>query len=225
MDASRNNLTSRLVQNLPAQSADGLEAVLFDFDGVLVDSEPLHFACWREMLEPLGGSLDWQGYLDHCNGVADSALFDFFAGLCSPPLTRDRMKAYFELKQQMFRERISSGPLPVPAGLCQLIPALAGSYRLGVVTSSGRADVEPVLAAAGLRVHFGALICAEDVGQYKPAPEPYLKAAARLEVKRALVVEDSAAGVASGLAAGFEVLRITHPSRTAEMVRTRLGLP
>ena len=56
------------------------EAILFDFDGVLLDSEPLHFACWRQVLLPLGIELDWETYRDHCIGVADRDMVEFLAG-------------------------------------------------------------------------------------------------------------------------------------------------
>ena len=55
-----------------------VEAVLFDFDGVLLDSEPLHFACWRELLEPLGVPMDWETYRRHCVGVSDRETLALF---------------------------------------------------------------------------------------------------------------------------------------------------
>jgi HAD superfamily hydrolase (TIGR01509 family) len=94
---------------------------------------------------------------------------------------------------------------------------------LGLVTSSGRREVEPVIVRTGLAPLFGAAVYGEDVKRHKPDPEPYRTAAERLGARRALVVEDSQAGIASGRAAGFEVLEIPHADRTAEMVRTLLG--
>jgi HAD superfamily hydrolase (TIGR01509 family) len=95
--------------------------------------------------------------------------------------------------------------------------------RLAVVSSSGRDEIEPVLTANGIRERFGALVCREDVTEYKPAPAPYLKAAELLQVTRALVVEDSQAGIASGRAAGFEVLEIPAAERMPELLRQRLS--
>jgi HAD superfamily hydrolase (TIGR01509 family) len=84
--------------------------------------------------------------------------------------------------------------------------------------------VEPILEACGLRGHFEVAVFGEDVTRHKPDPEPYRKAAGLLGISRALVVEDSEAGVASGRAAGFDVLRIPDPHEMAALVRRRLSL-
>jgi beta-phosphoglucomutase-like phosphatase (HAD superfamily) len=92
-----------------------------------------------------------------------------------------------------------------------------------VVTSSARDEIDPLLAAGGLRRHFDALVGAEDVTHYKPDPEPYRKAAELLGARTPLVVEDSAAGLASGRAAGFAVLAVTTPSEVPALVTRRLA--
>ena len=90
--------------------------------------------------------------------------------------------------------------------------------KLAVVSSSGRTEVEPPIVHAGIRERFEVLVCGLEAGKLKPAPEPYLRAAELLGVRRPLVVEDSESGVASAVAAGFDVLRIPHPKQTAAMV-------
>jgi HAD superfamily hydrolase (TIGR01509 family) len=85
-------------------------------------------------------------------------------------------------------------------------------------------EIEPLLVAGGVRGHFATVVGGESVQRHKPAPEPYLLAAERLSVERALVIEDSAAGIASGRAAGFEVLAVKHPRDVPGMVRERLGI-
>jgi beta-phosphoglucomutase len=198
------------------------EAILFDFDGVLLDSEPAHFACWREVLAPLGITVDWDTYREHCIGVADYTMLEFLARRASPPVAAERLWAEYSRKNGKFLERMASNP-PFPQQTRRLIEDLS-DYKLAVVSSSARAEVEPVLAAAGLRRCFDAVVYGEDVERLKPAPEPYLLAAKRLGISTALVVEDSDPGVASGRAAGFDVLRIDHPERLAELVRERLAL-
>jgi HAD superfamily hydrolase (TIGR01509 family) len=79
------------------------------------------------------------------------------------------------------------------------------------------------LVTGGLRGYFQTIVGGGDVKKHKPEPEPYLLAAERLGVKNPLVVEDSAAGIASGRAAGFEVLAISHPSKVPELVRAFLA--
>jgi HAD superfamily hydrolase (TIGR01509 family) len=84
--------------------------------------------------------------------------------------------------------------------------------------------VEPALVRARIRPCFELLITGEDVRNFKPSPEPYLLAAERLGARRPLVIEDSDAGVASGRAAGFEVLRVSAVENVAREVRERLGI-
>ena len=81
-----------------------------------------------------------------------------------------------------------------------------------------------MLEAGGLRQYFKRWWAARDVKRHKPAPDPYLLAAERLGVRAPLVVEDSAAGLASGRAAGFEVLAVTHPAEVPLLVGRRLAL-
>jgi HAD superfamily hydrolase (TIGR01509 family) len=108
-------------------------------------------------------------------------------------------------------------------GMAEFIRELAQSYRLGVVSSSASAEIEPLLEASGIRRHLSTVVSGGDVERHKPAPDPYLLAAARLGIRRALVVEDSPAGMESARAAGFEAVRIADPARMIERVRERLA--
>lgn len=196
------------------------EAVLFDFDGVIADSEPLHYACWAEALAPLGITFDWKTYSKHLIGLADPELLGFLSRLPNPPVPIERLWDQYPRKQEIFRQRALENP-PIPEETVRLLKSLT-DYKLGLVTSTGRAEVEPVLERAGIRDCFGALVYSEDVTRHKPAPEPYLLAARRLGVTRALVVEDSEAGIAAGRAAGFDVVRIRDAGKMAEVVMAKL---
>jgi HAD superfamily hydrolase (TIGR01509 family) len=115
------------------------------------------------------------------------------------------------------------GAPPFPPGIAPLLGRLHGNYRMAVVSSSGRTEVEPLLEAGGLLRYFDTLVCARDAQRHKPAPDPYLLAAERLGARTALVVEDSEAGIASGRAAGFEVLEVQSPADVPKLVIARLG--
>jgi HAD superfamily hydrolase (TIGR01509 family) len=115
------------------------------------------------------------------------------------------------------------GAPPFPAGLAEFLEGLRGEYRMAVVTSSGRSEIEPMLDAGGLFRYFDTLVCAGDTDRHKPAPDPYLLAAKRLQARTALVVEDSEAGIASGRAAGFEVLAVKSPAEVPGLVSRRLS--
>lgn len=201
-------------------SSQRYEAVLFDFDGVLADTEPLHFESWREALAPIGVSLDWDFYRTQGIGVSDQALLAMLAERAQPPRSVQELWAQYARKQQLFLEKAKANP-PVPESIRELIASLRG-YKLAVVTSTSRVEIEPLLELCGLGQAFQALVCAEDVSRHKPDPEPYREAARRLDVTRALVVEDSEAGQAAGEAAGFDVVRVSSVSEVPRMVWERL---
>jgi beta-phosphoglucomutase len=183
------------------------DALLFDFDGVLADTERIHHRSWNLALEPLGIQWDWDYYQKHCIGVADALLVD--------------SAAYVERKQHIFQEQLERSQ-PFSIETMELLLELHSIYKLAVVSSSFRKDVEPPLVKFNLRNYFQTLVTAEDVQNLKPAPEPYLLGASRVTATRPLVIEDSDSGVAAGKAAGFEVLRISSVGSVASEVRKYL---
>jgi HAD superfamily hydrolase (TIGR01509 family) len=198
------------------------DAILFDFDGVLADTEPVHFACWCEALAPLGISLDWQFFCGHCIGVDDRQMMRMIGARMNPPLDFEVLWARYPDKKEAFRKRTLAAP-PFAPGIADLLTRLRKEYKLAVVSSSARTEIEPLLAAGGLDGLFDALVCGREAQKQKPAPEPYLMAASLLKVERPLVVEDSEAGIASGRAAGFEVLAVPSADGTSEAVLRRLA--
>src|SRR5579864_2494422 len=157
----------------------GFDAIFFDFDGVLIDSEPVHWACWREVLLPLGVSLEWEFYRDHCIGIDDRLMLQMMATASDPPKDWHEMWAQYPAKKELFRVRMMSAP-PFPEGLPRLFEELHGRYKLAVVSSSSCSEIEPLLERAGMRGYFGTVVGGESVTHHKPAPEPYLLAAERL---------------------------------------------
>ena len=200
------------------------DAILFDFDGVLVDSEPVHWACWAEVLSPLGVILEWDFYRDHCIGIDDREMLRMMAGRSTPPCAWESLWTRYPAKKELFRGRMSADP-PFPEGTAALLHKLCADYRLAVVSSSSTEEIEPMLTAAGLRHHFETIVGGNNVKRHKPAPDPYLLAAERLGARTALVVEDSEAGLAAGRAAGFQVLRVGHPNELPGVLLQRLGSP
>jgi len=196
------------------------EAIFFDFDGVLLDTEPVHWACWAQALAPVDLTLTWEYYRDFCIGIDDRDMLRNIAGQADPPRDCDSLWALYPDKQALFQARMAL-PQFDPA-LVELLARLDGAYRLAVVSSSFTMEIEPLLIAGGIRRHFGAVVGGESVKRQKPAPDPYLLAAERLGVRTALVLEDSAAGIASGRAAGFEVIPVKHPNEVPDLVLQRI---
>ena len=200
----------------------GLDAIFFDFDGVLADTEPVHYACWAEVLAPFGIALTWEYYRDHCIGVDDREVVCELAASARFPIDWHVLFAQYPEKKRLFRERTLAAP-PFDAAVDGLLAELHRSYKLAVVRSSSRAEIEQLLVAGGLRQYFDTVVTGEDVAHHKPDPEPYLEAARRLGIISALVVEDSATGQASGRAAGYVVLPVTSPAEVPALVRRKLS--
>jgi len=199
------------------------DSILFDFDGVLADTEPVHWACWAEVLTPLGVALPWETYRDEYIGIDDRLMLRMLASPPHPTRNWEDLWKLYPAKKDLFRARVTAAP-PFAAELREFLGSLDGRYSLAVVSSSSCSEIEPMLEAGGLRQYFQTVVGGENVKHHKPAPDPYLLAAERLGLRAPLVVEDSAAGIASGRAAGFEVLAVNSPSEVPDLVRRRLAL-
>ncbi len=196
------------------------EAVLFDFDGVLVDSEPVHHACWQEILGPFGIELDWKTYSEHCIGITDRAMLTFLCSLQNPPADIELLALEYPRKKEMFRNRMSG--IGVAQEIRNLILELRKHFKVGVVTSSNIREIGSILETAGLLRLLDTVVHGGEVKNHKPAPDPYLLAMERLGVTKAVALEDSAAGIASARAAGLDVIAIPDASRVVELLREHL---
>ena len=197
------------------------EAILFDFDGVLVDSEPVHWECWQEILAPFGASLDWDTYSEHCIGITDRAMLAFLCELSDPPLDIERLWAEYPRKKQMFRDRMTHADALAPA-VRDLVDELRRTHLVAVVTSSANTEVEPILETAGILTKLDAVVYGNDVLRHKPYPDPYVLAMRRLGVARGLAIEDSRAGVQAARAAGLDVIELRRQSDLVSEVRARV---
>jgi len=201
------------------QTSLELQALLFDFDGVLLDSEPVHFICWQEAL---GLTLDWERYSRECIGISERATVERIAAWQDPPADFALLWRGYPEKKRLFREKMDAAP-PFPPGMPAFIAEMAARFPLGVVTSSARVEVEPLLERVGIRPYLGALVCGGDVEHLKPAPDPYLLAARQLGVTNPLVIEDSEPGMTSARRAGFPALRVPSARETIPAVRAYLA--
>ncbi len=194
------------------------DSILFDFDGVLADTEPIHYQCWLEILAPFGIVPTWDFYQRECIGISDRLMVERI----STPALFDQIWPQYPSKQALFRHKLTlkSPFLPETEAL---IAELSPNYKLAVVSSSGRTEIEPPIERAGLRSHFNAMVCGKEAGNLKPSPDPYLRAAELLGATNPLVVEDSAAGEESGRAAGFQVLRVTSAESVPSELRRLLS--
>jgi beta-phosphoglucomutase len=194
-------------------TCDGL---LFDYDGVIADTEPLHWKSWCAALEPHGIQLTWDDYCRYCRGIAFTRMREPMEKL-NPAIrsVTDLEDRYLDAKHALFAGLVDNPP--IPAATVAMLRNLR-DVRIGLVTTAKRRSVEPVLHAAGILDCFQTLVYREDVVHPKPAPDAYLLAAERLGAQSVLVFEDTAAGVESARAAGLDVVFVADCARLAELV-------
>lgn len=182
------------------------EAVIFDMDGVLIDSEPLHFAVLTEVLAAVGHTLT-RAENEEFIGTTTEAMFStLIARHALPGTVRD-----YETRYDVGVLRVLQEPHAPAPGVTALVERLRErGVRLAVASSSRKLWVEATLRALGLTDTFGVVIAGDDVEHGKPDPAIYLLAARRLGVApdRCLAIEDSPNGVQSARAAGMRVLGI-----------------
>jgi HAD superfamily hydrolase (TIGR01509 family) len=191
-----------------------LEAVVFDMDGVLFDTEPVHMRAWREILAADGLLYDDAFFADWI-GIPDE---DLGAWLAERHPAGGGAEGFLARKRARFRA-IVEAELTAFAGLAPWLERLAAAVPLAVATSSQRADLELMLEKTGLAPYFRATCTHNDVAEHKPHPAPYLLAAQRLGVapERCAAVEDSPSGVAAARAAGMLTLAVSSAFEPAAL--------
>lgn len=197
------------------------EALVFDFDGVLADTEPLIWRAWARILAAHHIKLTWDDYCRFGRGVTDQKMLGSLPQLDSDPKIVAKLLEQFDAQKEIIRSW-SLQQSPIPERTVLVLRQLSG-FRIGLVTSSRRGDVEPILRAAGIYLCFDALVFAEDSTRHKPDPEPYILVRERLGISRGLAFEDSDAGLASAGAAGFTAVRVDDPHNLAEIVAASIG--
>jgi HAD superfamily hydrolase (TIGR01509 family) len=184
-----------------------IAAVIFDLDGVLLDSEAAWDSARRELVGERRGA--W----------IESATRDMM-GMSSPEWSRyvaDELGVDLEpdaIAEQVLQRMLSAyrKELPLLPGAAQAVERLAGRWPLGLASSSNREVIDLVLARSGLDRHFRVSVSSEEVARGKPAPDVYLEAARRLEVVPAdcVAIEDSENGIRSAHAAGMRVIALPN---------------
>jgi beta-phosphoglucomutase len=200
-----------------------IQAVFFDFNGVVVDDEPLHMKAYTEVLRGEGVELTEGGYLDSL-GMDDVTFVRaaFARAGREEELSDEVVRRVIEREAAAHRELLGEHP-PLFPGVVTFVKALARLHPLGIVSMSTREQVEHTLKLAGLAQYFTVHITAEDVTACKPDPSCYQRALERLNAKRSgeahilphgpdecLVIEDSPPGIRAGRAAGMRTLGVTN---------------
>jgi len=194
-----------------------LNAVIFDFDGIIVDTEPLHYKAFQEILVPLGLGYSWEEYLETYLGFDDRDAFREAFRADGRALSDQELKNLIHGKGEAFLRIVSVGVAPYP-GVVELIRSVSGTLPLALCSGALRSDIDPILVQLGLTDAFDTLVTADEVAASKPDPESYRLAVQRLQEifpgqvdpAASLAIEDTPAGIASATGAGLKVLAVTN---------------
>ncbi|HEY0193331.1 MAG TPA: HAD family phosphatase [Kofleriaceae bacterium] len=180
-------------------------ALIFDFDGTLVDTMPIHFEAYRQTFAEAGIELAPGEFYAHIGGKASETIPRFLAGR---PCGRSVAELHAR-KQVIAVELLASEPIPVLAA-ATLLQAWHGAAPIALASSGSRSGIELVLERLGWRAMFDVVVTGGDVARGKPAPDLFLLAAERLGVAppRCLVFEDTDDGVAAARAAQMAVFDV-----------------
>jgi beta-phosphoglucomutase len=205
-----------------------ITAIVFDFDGVIADSEPLHLRAYQEVLEPLGIAITRDEYYEHYLGYDDETALRVIGDRHGMTLDARQVQALLEQKTVVFDQMLMDADVLYP-GAAACIEALAGTYPLGIASGALKHEIVAILRRHALDRHFRSIVAAGDTPAGKPAPDPYRRAA-ELHGRapgECLAIEDSRWGIEAAKTAGLMCVGITHsyPARelaAADAVITRL---
>lgn len=198
-----------------------LRAVIFDFNGIIVDDEPIHFKLFQKVLGEEAITLTEEVYYERYLGFDDRGAFMAGFRENNRPLDCAKLQQLIDRKAEYYQDMIRNHVSIFP-GVHSLVNSLAEKLPLAVASGALRNEIETILTAAGLLDHFKVIVGAEDVTRGKPEPEIFLKALAALntgesahsiDAAQCVVIEDSKEGIRGARRAGMKCLAVTnsHP--------------
>jgi HAD superfamily hydrolase (TIGR01509 family) len=195
-----------------------LKAIVFDFDGVLADSEPLHFQAFHTVFAEQGVALTEKDYADRYVGLSDAECVRKVMLANGKSATGPEVDEWVGRKTQFMQHLLRSAHVIVP-GIPEFLNEAANHYRLAIASGARKEEVYLVLRRAGLLDVFEQIVTSEDVERGKPDPDVYLLAltllndAGRLMGSECLAVEDTPHGIHAAHAAGMRCLAVSTTVR------------
>lgn len=200
-----------------------LLAVIFDFNGILVDDEPIHLELFQKVLKEEGMDLTDQDYYARYLGMDDKGCFKAAFREHGRSLDEGRLAELIRRKARYYRESVKTNIRVFP-GVNDLVRLAASRYSLAIASGALRSEIEMIIERIGLRKYFQVIVSSEDISEGKPNPEVFVKALSRLNQNRSdaqrvrpsqcLVIEDSTEGILGAHRAGIKCLAVTnsHPA-------------
>jgi beta-phosphoglucomutase len=206
-----------------------LQAVIFDFDGVIADSEPLHFRAFQQALAEDALELTSKLYYSRYLGYDDVGMFQAFAEDHGVAMDAARVAELVARKGARLQAMLSAGSVLFP-GAVDFVRAAATAVPIAIASGALRHEIEEVIEAAGVRNLFAAIVASGDTPQSKPSPEPYRLAFERLQdatgtpldPRRCVAIEDSRWGLESARGAGLRCVGVTNSYPADELTGAEL---
>ncbi len=202
-----------------------LRAVIFDFDGVITDSEILHFRAFNAVLTQYGFQLTKPEYYKKYLGMSDADCFRALIAEGRLPIQEPQIKSLGQQKTRVF-EKLAKTEGKIIEGVREFLDRLsAAKFPIAICSGALRAEIELILDEAGLRNYFDVIVSAEEVTRGKPDPEGFLLALQKLNelwpepitAERCIVVEDSHWGLKAARAAGMRTVAVTNTYDAAQL--------
>jgi beta-phosphoglucomutase-like phosphatase (HAD superfamily) len=197
-------------------------ATLFDFDGVLVDSELVHLAAFNDVLAPRGIHIGEEEYTARLLSLDDAGVFRAVLSGAGRAPSDDEVRDLVDAKAPRFMARFAT-ELRSFRGAADLIARRSARGPIGVVSGALRAEIEFALERMGVRRLFAFIVSAEDTEESKPHPAPYQKGVRELEARGhagvTLAIEDSVGGIASAKGARIRCVAVAHSYAADELLR------
>ena len=200
-----------------------LQAIVFDFDGVIADSEPLHLRAFQRAFTDFGLTLTAQDYYSKYLGFDDAGVFAAVSQDCGAALTRDQIASLVAQKGEYVQESLRAGEILFP-GAADFIRQAAAAVPIAIASGAQRHEIEEILDATQLRGCFVTIVAAGDTVRGKPAPDPYARAFQLLQRAdaaatpgRVVAIEDSRWGLESARGAGLRCVGVTNSYPASEL--------
>jgi beta-phosphoglucomutase len=206
-----------------------LQAIVFDFDGVIADSEPLHFRAFQQALAEDGLELSPKEYYSRYLGYDDVGAFQAYGEDHGLPMEAARVKELVTRKGAKLQAMLHGGSVLFP-GAVEFVRAAASAVPIAIASGALRHEIDEVVEAAGVASLFTAIVASGDTPESKPSPAPYRLAferlrqatGAALEPQRCVAIEDSRWGLESARGAGLRCVGVTNSYPADELTGAEL---
>ncbi|HED54604.1 MAG TPA: HAD family phosphatase [Phycisphaerales bacterium] len=205
----------------------GMKAIIFDFDGVIADSEPAHERAIRAAAESKAMTVTHDLYLTQIIGLDDRDTFRVIAEANGRSLDDVELNELTGKKQRLFVDLVQAGEVYAFPGSVELVLSAADRVPIAVCSGAVRLEVELILDRLKIRDRFRCIVTADDVLSAKPDPTGYLMTAERLgcPARECVVIEDTARGIQAGKAAGMRVAAVGHSLPAGQLSQADLFVP